>query len=106
EDGEVGGFIREEIRHRGKRKAADVLSDIVVVGAANFSTEGHGVTPLQPAQSVIQHAGGISASLRFTNWSPEIRVAEYVNIRNSHTHGGARGKSDIKIGRIQGRRRK
>ena len=101
QDGEGGSLIGEEIRHRRESKAADVLRDIVVVAAADFAAERHGVTAFQPAEGVVEHHGGVAASLRFTDWSAKIHVAQHVDIRYAHALRSPWRQGDIKIRRIQ-----
>ena len=106
QDGESRGFIGEEIRHGGIGEAADVLGDVVVVGAPNLSAEGHGVAILQPAERVVQDDGRVAAPLRFGGRAAEVHVAENVDVWYAHPHGRACGKPDIEICGVQRRWRK
>src|ERR1700733_9632148 len=101
QDGEGGGLIGEEISHGGKRETADILGDVVVVGAADFAAEGHGVAILQPAESVVQHNGSVTATLWLAGRAAEIHVAGDVDVWNADADGRAGGKGDIKVRGIQ-----
>ena len=57
--------LRQEVRQRAEREASDVLRDIIVVSAPKLAAKRERVAPLEPADLIIEHHGGIATALRF-----------------------------------------
>src|SRR5207248_11099867 len=69
--------------------------------APNFSAKSKGVPALEPAQSVIQDAGGVAAALRFARWATKAQSAGDVDKGQAAGNGRACRHADIEFRRVQ-----
>jgi hypothetical protein len=99
--GEGVGPVVEEVGEGSEIKTSDVFRNVVVVGAPDFSAKRKGVPAPEPAQSVIQHNGGIATALWFAGRAAKPQRSRHIDEWQTRANGRACWQDDVKRGRIQ-----